>query len=394
MFFEILVVMIVGIGLGIITGLIPGIHVNLISVVLLSISPFLLTFLSPLLVAVIIISMAVTHTFLDTIPSVFLGSPEEDTALSILPGHRLLLEGRGFEAVMLTVVGSLGGLLLAFLCIPLLLPLVKIIYPLIQNYIGWILLVVSLFMIFREEKKVWALLIFSLAGFLGWIVLNMEIEQALFPLFSGLFGVSMLLISLKDNNVIPKQEVTSIDVTGSYKAISIAVFVGWIASFLPGLGPAQAAVIGSQFVKLTEKSFMILVGGLSTVNMVLSLVTFYVLDKARNGAIVTVSEIIEISKFDFVIFVSVALIVGGIATIIAINVTKGFSVLISKVNYRTLCMGIIIFIVLLVLIMTKYIGLLVLLISTALGIIPALKGVSRSHMMGCLLVPVIIYFIF
>lgn len=393
MFLEILITLICGIGLGIITGLIPGVHVNLISVLLLSLSLYLTEFLSPIQIAIIIISMAITHSFLDTIPSVFLGVPEEDTALSILPGHRLLLEGRGFEAVMLTVFGSLGGLLLAFVCIPLLLVIVGPVYAVIQNYIGWILLTVSCFMILRDNKKLWALFVFVLSGALGLFVLNMQVDNILFPLFSGLFGVSMLLMNLQDNIKIPIQEITSVEINGGLKAISCAVVVGWMASFLPGLGAAQAAVIGSQFVKLSEKAFMILVGGLSTVNMLLSLVTFYVLDKARNGAIVAVSEIVSIGFYDLLIFLTVALTVGGVASLLAIKLTKVFSRLIGKVNYKKLCISIIIFITSLVAILSGWIGLGVLVISTALGLIPPIKGIPRSHMMGCLLVPVMSYFL-
>ena len=57
MFFEILLIVGIGICLGIITGLIPGIHVNLISVIILSLSVFLLKYFSALDVCIIIISM-------------------------------------------------------------------------------------------------------------------------------------------------------------------------------------------------------------------------------------------------------------------------------------------------------------------------------------------------
>ncbi len=394
MFFQILITIFIGVSLGIVTGLIPGIHVNLISVLLLSISGLLLQYFNPLLVCVIIISMAITHSFLDTIPSVFLGAPEAETALSILPGHRLLLEGKGVEAVMLTVVGSLGGLIIAFLCVPLLLQIVETVYGFVRPYIAWILIVVSIFMIVKEKKKMWAILVFTISGALGIVVLGLQVEESLFPLLSGLFGVSMLLISLKDKVKIPKQEKSTIRTEGMQKAIYCSVIVGWFASFLPGLGPAQAAVIGQQFVQLTERGFLILVGGLSTVNMVLSLVTFYVLDKARNGAIVTVSELIDPTKFDFFIFLCVAIIVGGIATILALYLSKGFSNLIVKVNYTKLCLFIISFIVALVVILTGWLGFLILVVSTLVGIIPQIKDVSRSHMMACLLVPVIGYFLF
>jgi putative membrane protein len=390
---EILLCISIGIFLGTITGLIPGIHVNLISVLLLSISPFLLQFLNPLLVSIIIIAMAVTHSFLDTIPSTFLGVAEEDTALSILPGHKMLLEGKGYEAVMLTVIGSLTGLIGALALTPILLKIVPKIYENLREHIGIILILISLFMITKEKNKLWATIIFTLSGILGILVLKLPINEPLFPLFSGLFGISMILTSLNNKIKIPKQIQTDIEIKHSLLAIPTAIITGWFASFMPGLGPAQAAVIGSQFVSLTEKGFLVLVGGLSTVNMVLSIITFYTLQKARNGAIVTVSEILQPTIQEIWIILSAVLIIGGIACMLAIKLTKIFSEIITKINYKNLNIGIILFVSLLVFIISKEIGVLILIVSTALGIIPNIKKVSRSQLMGCLLIPVIIYFI-
>ncbi|MFH1972815.1 MAG: tripartite tricarboxylate transporter permease [archaeon] len=394
MFIEILLACLFGICLGIITGLIPGIHVNLISVILLALSAFLLDFVSALVVSVVIISMAITHTFLDTIPSIFLGAPDPDTALSILPGHRLLLEGYGYEAVMLTIIGSLGAMLVSLIFVPGLLVIVEIIYPYIKNYIGYFLILVSCFLIFKDKNRIWALTLFLLSGALGIAVLNLPIKEPLFPLFSGLFGISMLLVSLNAKVVIPKQVFGQINSEGKFKAIGSAFVVGWICSFMPGMGPAQAAIIGSQFVKLTEKGFLILVGGLSTVNMVLSLVTLFVLGKARNGAVVVVSKIIEELQYsDFWVFISIALIVGGIATFLACNLSKVFSRVLEKVNYKWLCIGIICFITVLVFVLTGFLGFFILLVATSVGIIPNIKNIGRNHMMGCLLIPVILYFV-
>ncbi len=394
MFFQIITATLLGIGLGIVTGLIPGVHVNLIAILLLSISGTLIQYSSPMLVSIIIIAMAVTHTFLDTIPSVFLGAPEAETALSILPGHKLLLQGKGVEAVLLTVIGSFGGLVLAIICSPFLVKVVALVYPYLQSYIGWILLLVCIYMILRDQAPLWAFVIFISSGVLGYFVLNLPQEQMLFPLLSGLFGLSMLLVSLKDKVNIPVQESSSVKTEGIVQALPCALAVGWIASFLPGLGPAQAAIIGSEMIKVTERGFLILVGALSTVNMVLSLVTFYVLDKARNGAIVTVSEIMSITPFSFVIFLTVAVVAGGFATILAVYLSKMFAQLISKVDYHKVCLTVIILVVVLVIVISGWIGFLVLVISTALGIIPNVKDISRSHMMGCLLIPVMIYFLF
>jgi len=92
MILEILIALLLGVCAGTISGLTPGIHVNLISLILISLSSYFLGFTSPIVLGVFIISMAVTHTFLDSIPSIFLGAPDADMALGVLPGHKLLLK--------------------------------------------------------------------------------------------------------------------------------------------------------------------------------------------------------------------------------------------------------------------------------------------------------------
>ena len=90
--------------LGIISGLLPGIHNNNFALALVALAPFLAEKgLSPFYVAVIILSNALSQTFHDIIPSIFLGAPDGDTTLTVLPGHRLLIEGAGAEAVCVEV---------------------------------------------------------------------------------------------------------------------------------------------------------------------------------------------------------------------------------------------------------------------------------------------------
>ena len=81
-----------GVMLGSLTGLIPGFHVNNVALILLALSPALLDLGIPLAsVAAIIVSTGTVHTFLNYIPSALIGAPDGDTALSLLPGHRMLL---------------------------------------------------------------------------------------------------------------------------------------------------------------------------------------------------------------------------------------------------------------------------------------------------------------
>jgi len=394
-----LLAIILGISAGIITGLIPGIHVNLISLLLLSMSAYFLKITNPLVISVFIIAMAVTHTFLDSIPATFLGAPDADMALSVLPGHQLLLEGKGYEAVKLTVIGSLLSLIVVLLIIPLMIPVVPLIYNFIQPYIGYILIFVVIFMVFKEKHKLWAFYLFLLSGVLGLITLNMpNLQQPLFPLLSGLFGTSALLLSLNQNVKIPEQKITEtikVNPKNKIKAVSAAVFSGSLTGLFPGLGSAQAAIIGMQLVgEIGNYAFMILIGGINTVNFVFSLVTLYTLQKARNGAVVAVLEIISsINLPQLIILLASALITGAIAAFLALKISKVFAKYIAKVNYKVLCISIITLIAIISFIFGQFLGLLILIISTFVGLIAPLLGIKRSNAMGCLLLPVILYFI-
>ncbi len=399
MFFEILLAILAGIIFGCIAGLIPGLHPNTITVGLLSISPFLLSFASPLLLAIFIISVATSNTFIDSIPSCYLGAPEESTALGVLPMHRLLLEGKGHEAISLTVLGGIGSIILGVILIPVLIPSFKFIFPYLKKSIIYLLIFSVLFLFYREKtSRFYAMLIFFLSGILGIMTLNFpNLTEPLFPLFSGLFGISSLVLSLNENTKIPKQVITSpeIDKKTIFKTIPASVFSGGLVSTLPALGPSQAAILGSSIIgKLSTRGFIVLIGGIDTVNFVLSFISLYLLDKARNGAVVAISKIMgEITINEFILFISIAMISAGIGAILTIYISKIFAKLIQKVNYQKLIISIISLIIFLVLLISGFYGFLILIVGTFIGIIPSLTNTGKNHLMGALMLPVILFYL-
>ncbi|HLC56717.1 MAG TPA: tripartite tricarboxylate transporter permease [Candidatus Nanoarchaeia archaeon] len=398
MIIEILIAIILGCLAGIITGITPGIHINLVSVLLLSASPILLNYTSPLILAVFILSMAIMHTFTDAIPSIFLGAPEADTVLNVLPGHKMLMQGQGYEAVKLTVIGSLLGLILIILLIPLLLFTVNPLYSSIQNYIAYILIIASLILIIKDKNKwFFSLIIFLLAGTFGIIVLNMNLKQPLLPLLSGLFGASSLILSLKDKIKIPKQIFSSpsLDKKETTKVMGGSLIASILTGFLPGFSASQSAILASSITgKLKSNSYLLMVGAINTIVMIISFVALYTIDKARNGAIIAISKFIDpFTMNDLITFIAITLIVGGIATFVTLFVTKHFSKLIERLDYSKVAIFILTFITILVTMISGWLGLLIFIISTAIGILPALRGINRSHLMGCLILPVILFFL-
>ncbi len=397
MLIEIIIAIILGTTFGILTGLIPGIHINLISILILSSSPLLLIYTSPLILCILIVSMAVTHTLFNAIPAIYLGAPESgENILSVLPGHRMLLKGKAYEALALTVIGSILALIIGIVVSPLIIKILPLIYEKIQPFIGYILILASTFLIFRDKKKFWALIIFLLAGSFGLGVLNLNIKNPLFPMLSSLFGISGILISLKDKVKIPEQKITNPKIFSkqTFKALTSGTIVGTFTTMMPGLGPAQAAIIGSQITKLKDTGFLILVGALDTLSMVMSFVAIYSIQKARNGAVIIIGKLMEtITLNNLILFLGVALIVGVISTFLCLKTAKICSKHIAKINYQKLSIGIIILIIIMTFFLSSYLGLLVLIIGSFIGILPPLLGIGRNHLMGCLILPIILFFI-
>ena len=385
--------------MGVITGLTPGLHINLVALILFSISPILLGYTNVVAVASFIIAMSITHTFTDFISATYLGAPADDTALAVLPAHRMLLEGMGHEAVKLTVIGSLLCLIIVILLSPLLIFIVPLIFSYLKNYIGWLLLAVVIFMILREEnlnKRFWAFVVAALSGILGLIVFNVpNLKDPLLPMLSGLFGVSVLFLSLTQKVTLPIQRTTEmikVKTGNMMKALGSGVFSGSLVSIFPGLGPAQAAVLAGQIVgKIDVFSYLILVGGINTVSMVLSLITLFTIEKARKGSIIVVQQLLQnIDINALILFLSVALIAGGIATFLTLYVSKVFSTIMNKLNYSILSILIILFIGIMVIYFSGFIGVLILITATFIGLIPNIVDVSRSNSMACLLIPIIL----
>jgi len=202
---------------------------------------------------------------------------------------------------------------------------------------------------------------------------------------------------LFEKTKIPPQTITAprLDKKETAKMISSGVVASSLCGFLPGLGSAQAAILAlTPFKKTTPESFLILIGAINTIVMIISFIAIYTIDKARSGSVVIISKIMGSLTFsDFIIFLIATLI----SAVIAFYLTKGlsliFSKLITKVNYQKLALAIIILVTSVVLALSGPIGFIVLFISTALGIIPSLVGVGKNHMMGCLILPVILYFL-
>ncbi len=400
MLLGILASILLGVTFGTFTGLIPGIHINLIAIFLISLSSTIFLNVNPIHLIVFITSVAITHTFIDFIPSIFLGCPDTDTELSILPGHQLLKKGEGYEAVLLSIYASFCAILILLLiAYPATIIFPKI-YNLTRNILPYILITISALLLIIEKRKILATIIFVLTGILGYITLNLEtINQPLLPLLTGLFGSSMLITSIKNKTKIPKQKIERINFKKRkfIRPLLGSLVAAPVCSFLPGLGSGQAAIIGNSIIKNSKKdkrAFIFLLGATNTLVMGFSFITLYLISKTRTGTASAMQKIIGSLSTEILILILITTLLTGI---ISFFTTKKITTIISKkinnFSYTKISFGILTFLTIMIILISGIWGLIIFIISTLTGIYCISLKTRKTLMMGCLMIPTILFYI-
>jgi len=395
---EILLGTLIGVILGTLSGIIPGVHANTLAGVLLSLQAAFLSFFGPLVLAGVLFAALITHTFVDSIPSTFLGIPDADTSLAVLPAHALCLEGNGEEAVRIAALGSAGAIIIAV-------PLSVICFfllPALQPYFDWwigILLIATMgYMIVTSECPGWAFALFCASGILGVFSLHYAFlswhtlagsSAILMPLLTGLFGIAVLLTAAQ--GTMPEQHFRGIRMEDrtimKYSAVGTVagVAVGW----LPGLSTASANGVLASLIgyEKNRRTYILATSAANTSNAFIGLAALFALSRMRNGVMVALSELPLPTMSELTI-------IGVLAACAAYGITVMLSRSASRFNGidgRLLNHAVIAFIVILCIILTGPFGVGVLILATELGLVPYLVNVPRVYCMGSIMVPVIVY---
>lgn len=471
----------IGVSLGSLTGLIPGFHVNNVALILLALSPALLEIGIPLsAVAAIIVATGTVHTFLNYIPSALIGAPDGDTALSLLPGHRMLLAGNAARGVAWSARGSQLGL---FLSLPLIV-VARIVfgpemnlYDNLRNILPFLLLTISFLLLATETTRLdwpkWirfltfgklgedsrlagfavATIFFLLTGWYGWAVfelparspVGMPDASLLLPSLAGLFGIANLLDIYATTSHLPpqKEDWTLPPARPLINPCFWSSVAGAAMGVLPGMTASQATVLvmggrnvaariqgregpgmdweSKRLIDMSDEELMEraiaeaeagdegpqtkqdleIIAILSAVNTAVTVMVLgflYIIGRSRSGATLALKMMYPVDTWnslhptaDFVRLLAITLASGLIAVPIMKHVGKGMLKLHAAIPLQQMVLGVIAFVVALVWFSTGMIGIGVLLIGTLIGMLPPRIGIRRSHAMGIIIVPIMIY---
>jgi putative membrane protein len=151
----------------------------------------------------------------------------------------------------------------------------------------------------------------------------------------------------------------------------------------------------------TSKQDLEVIAILSATNTavtVMVLAFLYLVGRPRSGAALALNMMYPIDPWsgvepppDFIKLIAVTVGAGLISVPLMMKVGKAMLKLHEIIPLRTLVMSVLIFIALLSWMTTGWIGMGVLITGTVLGLMPPRIGIRRSHGMGIILVPIMIY---
>lgn len=292
------------------------------------------------------------------------------------------------------------------LTLPLFAAFVPFVYSQTRSFVHWLLIFVVCYMILSENNmrsRFFAFVVFALSGLLGLIVLNNNIGgviEPLFPMLSGLFGLPILFLSIRQKTKLPESFSFEQERLGNktiFSGVAAGSIAGILAGLLPGIGSAQATVlaqeaVGREEADVAKRKFLIAVGGVNTADVIYSLFAIWLLGNPRSGIAVAVAKLVTVGLEQVLIFTAVTIIAAGFAAYLTLKLSRKAVFLLKRIDYSKLCKWVFVFICVLIDLFSGWFGLVIAAIAFSMGLVPNLAGIRRSHCMGCLLLPTILFF--
>ena len=414
----ILYMSLLGACIGTFSGLVPGIHVNTLAAMMLAGYPFLTDLLSgfvppellPICIASCIMSASIVHSFVDYVPSVFIGAPDPDDVISALPGHRLLLEGRGMAAVRSAAIGScVGACVSIIVAIPLQLVLLNGLSDYLDSITSIVLIAVILMMVINEKDlsgMFWSALLIMVSGIMGLICMDLEIpcdgilpgSTLMFPMLTGLFGMPAMLQSLQNPRIAEQKDDCKLPVgpVPGIKGVLTGILTGWF----PGITSTTGAVLSNTITpERRPEGFISMTASIGTAAAIIMLVTMSITGKGRSGTMIIIGDILEDSIIGpmnsmFMILLFTAAISSFLGYYSTVACGRIMSKIINHIDTLLLNRACIVLVVILVAVMTGPWGIVILIACTLLGFLPSKIGISRVYLTGCLLIPALLNSLF
>jgi putative membrane protein len=382
----------VGVALGTCSGLTPGLHANNFALLLASVVPALPG--PAVALGAAMLAAGVVHTFLDVVPALALGVPDPATAAVTLPGHRLVLDGRGREALRLSALGS--GLAVVF-ALPLAVPLtavVESVYPTLRRHLPLALAGVAAVLVATEptwRRRFGAVATLAVAAGLGWLTLDLDpggpvaVGGVLAPLFAGLFGAPVLVEALAGEGVPPQDDpAVTLDRRTVLGTAGAGTGAGALVGYLPGVSAAVGTVLVLPAVpgRSGARGFLVASSGANTANTVFALFALVALGTPRTGVMVAMDRAGVPDATGVLVGAASLAAAAGFALVVSLG--DVYLRTVGRLDYTRVSLATGAVLVALAYCFAGGVGLAVFALAAVVGLFPPALGVRRVHLMAVL----------
>jgi putative membrane protein len=321
-------------------------------------------------------------------------------AATALPGHRLVIAGRGREAVRLSALGS--GVAVAA-AIPLAVPVTRVmtgLYPTLRAHLPVVLgaAVAALLVTERSLRAAAAgLCCFLASGVLGAATLDLTpaaplaVGGVLTPLFAGLFGAPVLLDAMGGGGV-PAQADPAI--AASRRAVGATALLGTLGGaavgYLPGVSSAVAAVVVLSAVpgSAGARGYVVATSGVNTANSVFALFALVSLGTPRTGVLVAFDDVG--APLNLPVMLSSVVVAAAVGFALVLLLGDRYLRVVGRADYARVSVGILGLLAALSFLFSGLVGVGVFCLAAGLGMAPPRLGCRRVHLMGVLIAPLMV----
>jgi putative membrane protein len=411
---------IVGVLFSMVISFLPALHIyNVVGIFLLIVLKFEASLVGMQLIS-LCTGMIVGYAMLNTVPATYFGPGDESLSYYVLHSAACVAKGRGYESVILTGVGSLGGIILLAVFAPAFMYFMPDLKTITSPHMFWILGSVIAYMILSEWPKgvsqsenSWenffegwkflgvGIITFLLAGILGFIVMTRTMVpldfafQSITPVFVGLFAIPWLITNIINIGIIPKQHVAksmeldwSLICRGSFSGFLGGFFAAYIPIVTAGVGGLMA---GHATAQRDGRLFVMSYGTCKTVYYVGAFLLFFIpgLSLTRGGLAWIVTPVVSaLTLKEYFLFVTIMLFSAGISFLLLMPFTRLCIKLVEKVDYHYVSFIALALIIPAIYSFTGFGGLAIMAVATGIGLLPVMFQARRMNLMGVLLLPV------
>ncbi|MDD4353766.1 MAG: tripartite tricarboxylate transporter permease [Candidatus Nanoarchaeia archaeon] len=372
--------------IGAIIGLIPGLHCNLFA--------YLILLNNDLSVAVFLFCALLSSNIFEFLSAAYLNIPKEGEILLKDAFSKFLMNGRMSSAVKIIIYSSIITYSVAIIFTLIIGNFISFISNYLSNYSWILLLAISIIIIIKQKRWLIALSFFLASGLLGYVSFNINLNEPFLPLLTGMFGISSLIYGSSKNSAPSQLEKSVVESNffDFFKISILGVFSSIFMMLVPAISPSQIGFFASNY-----KNDELKIASMASINIadvILSLTTFFYINKARNGTIEKIGQALTIGLKEYHLLIFFGFFALIFSCLIALKVNKKLGENIDLINSKYFKFGIIIFIILLTMFFDGIIGLFILTASTLLGFLLIKKNVRPINLMGSLALPTILFFIF